>query len=139
VVLGPDARAGLRRIPRRHVTQRLRGTLCTNGIGLAARASALARIGPGLTCLISVDGLREDNDLMRGRNTFRHAMAGIKQLLGMKEAGTFVGEVSVSAVLSVGLIARLVEFVEYFDAVGINTRNSRSTSARWTSCCRPTR
>ena len=42
-------------------------------------------------------------------------------MLEMKKAGSFTGEVSVSAVLSVGLVTRLVEFVEYFDAVGINT------------------
>jgi radical SAM protein with 4Fe4S-binding SPASM domain len=48
-------------------------------------------------------------------------MAGISRLLEMKESGTYVGEVSVSAVLSARLIPRLVEFVEYFDAVGINT------------------
>jgi radical SAM protein with 4Fe4S-binding SPASM domain len=95
--------------------------LCTNGVGLEGRAGSLARIGPGLTCLVCVDGLREDNDSIRGGNTFRHATSGISRLLEMKKSGTFAGEVSVSAVLSARLIPRLVEFVEYFDAVGVNT------------------
>ncbi|MEA2494339.1 MAG: hypothetical protein QOJ29_2250, partial [Thermoleophilaceae bacterium] len=95
--------------------------MCTNGIGLDRRVESLARLGPNLVCLVSVDGLEEHNDAIRGRQTFRRAMAGIEALLAARAAGEFGGEVSVSAVLSHELIPQLVEFVAHFDELGVNT------------------
>lgn len=95
--------------------------VCTNGIGLDKRLESLAQIGRHLVCLVSVDGLEEHNDAIRGRKTFRRAVTGIEALIQARRAGRFEGEVSVSAVLSAELIPQLIEFVEYFDRLGVNT------------------
>lgn len=95
--------------------------LCTNGIGLQKKIESILPISSHLVSLISLDGFEEENDKLRGRNTFRHVMENIEVLIDLKRKGEYLGEVSVSAVVSTDLIGRLYEFVELFESVGVNT------------------
>jgi sulfatase maturation enzyme AslB (radical SAM superfamily) len=95
--------------------------LCTNGLGIEERLSSLLAISANLVSLVSLDGLEQDNDALRGRGVFRRVMRGVDRLLEHQQRGAYRGEVSISAVISDALVTRLVELVEFFDAQGINT------------------
>lgn len=95
--------------------------LCTNGIGLSKKLESLCRVSHNLTCLVSIDGFQPEHDALRGRNTFKKTVSGISSLLDAKAAGHYRGEVSVSAVIHPALTERLIEFVAFFEGLGVNT------------------
>ncbi len=99
---------------------RRRVVLCTNGIALPSKLDTIIPISKDFVCLISVDGFREENDALRGKNTFRVATGAIEQLVELKRAGQYLGDVGVSCVINAPLIPRLLEFVEHFQAVGVD-------------------
>lgn len=95
--------------------------LCTNGVGIEQRMESLLPISENLVSLISLDGFESTNDAVRGKGTFHRIMSGVNLLLDLKRAGTYRGEVSISAVISGTLVPDLTRFVEFFDGLAVNT------------------
>lgn len=99
---------------------RRRAILCTNGIATERRIESLAKL-PDLVVLTSIDGFEEENDALRGKNSFRRVMRGLDALLEQQRQGGFTGQVSVNCVVSDALIPRVYELAEYFEEKQINT------------------
>jgi radical SAM protein with 4Fe4S-binding SPASM domain len=95
--------------------------LCTNGIGFERRLETLLPISSSLVALISIDGFQDENDAVRGKGTFKKIINGIRLLLDLKTRGDYRGEVSVSCVINAALVPRLFEFVEFFEALDVNS------------------
>jgi sulfatase maturation enzyme AslB (radical SAM superfamily) len=95
--------------------------LCTNGIGLERKLESLLRISSNLVILISLDGLEDANDLIRGKGAFAQITQSLDLLLRLKSQGAYRGEISISAVISSALVSRLGEFVQFCEARDVNT------------------
>jgi radical SAM protein with 4Fe4S-binding SPASM domain len=95
--------------------------LCTNGILLEKNMDSLLKISPNLALLVSIDGIDEVNDALRGKKTFERAIRQVNMVLEEQRKGNYKGTVSVNVVLNDDLIPRLYEFVEYFERLGIDS------------------
>jgi radical SAM protein with 4Fe4S-binding SPASM domain len=95
--------------------------LCTNGVELNEKMESILRISSQLAVLVSLDGFEAENDALRGPGSYRRTLANLDELLRLKQRGSFRGEVSVNCVLHEAIIPRLYDFMEYFEARGVNT------------------
>lgn len=94
---------------------------CTNGILVEQKLDSLLRCSKTLVMLISVEGLHEDNDILRGRNTFKHVMKGIDLLLELQRLGIFLGKISINCTIHEGNITKLYEIVKFFEERGVDS------------------
>jgi MoaA/NifB/PqqE/SkfB family radical SAM enzyme len=95
--------------------------LCTNGIELNKRMESILRISAQLAVLVSLDGFEVENDALRGPGNFERTLANLDELLRLQRRRSFRGEVSINCVLNEAIVPRLVDFMEYFEAKGVNT------------------
>jgi MoaA/NifB/PqqE/SkfB family radical SAM enzyme len=95
--------------------------LCTNGVELNEKMESILRISAQLAVLVSLDGFEAENDALRGPGSYRRTLANLDELLRLKQQGSFRGEVSVNCVLHEAIVPKLYDFMEYFEAKGVNT------------------
>ncbi|MFV9644349.1 MAG: radical SAM protein [Desulfobacterales bacterium] len=95
--------------------------LCTNGLLLEKKLESILRISSHLALLISIDGLEEQNDSIRGSGTFNRLMDNIKLLLSLQQTGQYKGKISLNCVLSDGMVDKLYDFMEYAEMLGVDT------------------
>lgn len=95
--------------------------MCTNGILLEKRMESLLKISDNLALLVSIDGLGEVNDALRGKKTFEKLIRQVKLILEEQKKGNYKGTVSVNVVLNDELVPHLYEFVAYFEDLGIDS------------------
>jgi radical SAM protein with 4Fe4S-binding SPASM domain len=95
--------------------------MCTNGLLFSRRIDDLLRIGENLNLLVSLDGLGEEHDAIRGRGTFARTTKNIRRMLDLKRTGEFGGEVSLSCMVSHVTVETMYEFMEWAEDLGVNT------------------
>lgn len=95
--------------------------VCTNGLSIVKKIDDLCSISENLTVLVSIEGLEEQHNKLRGKNTFKRTMQGLDLLLEKRLLGEYQGMISVAAVLSDDLIESLYEFCSYFEEKNIDT------------------
>ena len=71
--------------------------------------------------VVSLDGFEAENDALRGPGSYRKTIANLDQILLLKQQGSFKGEISISCMIHEAILPRLYEFMEYFEAKGVNT------------------
>ena len=96
-------------------------TICTNGILIEKRMEDLIKISQDLALLISLEGLEDANDLVRGHGTFKKVLSGIQRVMELREAGSYHGSISLSLTLNDHVVETLQDFVEFFDNLGIDS------------------
>jgi Predicted Fe-S oxidoreductases len=96
-------------------------TVCTNGLLIEKHLDDLIEISENLVLLISLDGLEESNDEIRGKGTFDKVIATVRKLIDLKKEGRFKGEVSVCSVINDSMIGRIYEYCEFMEEQDINT------------------
>lgn len=96
-------------------------TMCTNGLLFPRRRDDLLRIGEHLNLLVSLDGLDDDHDALRGRNTFRRTTENLRMMLDLQRAGRFAGEISLNCMVSHQTVSRMYEFMEWAEELGVHT------------------
>ncbi len=96
-------------------------TVCTNAILTEERLDSLLRASECLAFLASVDGLEEQNDAIRGKGTFRRIVKALDLLLELKRKNIYRGSVSVSLTLNDAVVGHLFEFLEFFEACGVDS------------------
>lgn len=94
--------------------------LCTNGLLLQQRMRSLLRISHHLLTVISMDGLRAENDANRGAGTFARARANLRALLNLRQQGDYQGGIMVNCVLTAQNIPTIYEFMEQCEALGVD-------------------
>lgn len=95
--------------------------MCTNGLLFERKLDSLLRIGEDLNLLVSLDGLDDDHEALRGRGTFPRTVRNLQTVLDLKKNGKFKGEVSVSCMVSHVTVGKMYEFMEWAEELGINT------------------
>lgn len=95
--------------------------ICTNGILVEKNMESLLKISSSLALLVSVDGLGETNNALRGKSTFERLIKQMDLVLEEQKKGNYKGTISVNVVLNDELIPQLYEFVEFFEAKGIDS------------------
>nr|WTA64366.1 radical SAM protein [Micromonospora sp. NBC_00855] len=95
--------------------------MCTNGLLFTRKLDDLLRIGEQLNLLVSLDGLGEDHEALRGRGTFRRTRENIETMLALKRSGEFRGELSLSCMVSHVTVGKMYEFMEWAEEIGVNT------------------
>ena len=95
--------------------------MCTNGLLFKRKLDDLLRIGENLNLLVSLDGLGEDHEALRGKGTFKRTMDNIQMMLDLKRDGRFHGELSLSCMVSHVTVGKMYEFMEWAEQMGVNT------------------
>jgi radical SAM protein with 4Fe4S-binding SPASM domain len=95
--------------------------MCTNGLLFKRKLDDLLAIGENLNLLVSLDGLGEDHEALRGRGTFKRTMENIQLMLDLKRKGEWNGELSLSCMVSHVTVHKMYEFMEWAEELGVNT------------------
>jgi radical SAM protein with 4Fe4S-binding SPASM domain len=95
--------------------------MCTNGLLFKRKLDDLLRIGENLNLLVSLDGLGEDHEALRGKGTFKRTVDNIRMMLDLKRTGEFKGELSLSCMVSHVTVGKMYEFMEWAEELGVNT------------------
>ncbi|MET1074636.1 MAG: radical SAM protein [Umezawaea sp.] len=95
--------------------------MCTNGLLLKRKLDDLLRIGRDLNLLVSLDGLGEDHEALRGKGTFARTTDNIRMMLDLKRSGAWDGELSLSCMVSHVTVGKMYEFMEWAEDLGVNT------------------
>jgi radical SAM protein with 4Fe4S-binding SPASM domain len=96
-------------------------TICTNGVLIEKRIEDLIRLSPDIALLVSLEGLEQANDHVRGKGTFNKVLSGIDLALAMRRSGSYRGAVSLSLTLNDHAVDTLTDFVEFFDRRGVDS------------------
>lgn len=94
---------------------------CTNGIEIEKKLDSILKISSNLVVLTSIEGYEYENDIIRGKGTYKKVMKSINLLLDLKRKGLYKGEISVNCVINENMIGKLYDFAEMFENIGINT------------------
>jgi radical SAM protein with 4Fe4S-binding SPASM domain len=95
--------------------------MCTNGVLLEEHLDSLLPIGANLNLLVSLDGLKEQHEALRGRNTFDRTVQNLKAMLELKKEGRFDGEMSLSCMVGNDTVGSLYEFAVWAESLGVNS------------------
>jgi radical SAM protein with 4Fe4S-binding SPASM domain len=95
--------------------------MCTNGLLFKRHLDDLLRIGENLNLLVSLDGLGEDHEALRGKGTFRRTTDNIKLMMDLKRDGRFRGEISLSCMVSHVTVGKMYDFMVWAEELGVNT------------------
>ena len=95
--------------------------MCTNGLLFTRKLDDMLRIGENLNLLVSLDGLGDDHEALRGKGTFKRTMDNIQMMLDLKREGRFTGELSLSCMVSHVTVGKMYEFMEWAEDLGVNT------------------
>lgn len=96
-------------------------TICTNGLLIEKHLEQLMRVDQQLALLVSLDGLEEDNDAIRGKGVFKRVEASIKKILALRKANQFSGKISLCLTINDSTVGKLYDFVQYFSDLGIDS------------------
>lgn len=94
--------------------------ICTNGQLIKKKLDSLLRLGEYLELLIAVDGLKDENDYIRGKGTYEETLAAIRELLVLREQGIFKGKISIHCVISEEMVGKLYDFLVFFETLGVD-------------------
>lgn len=95
--------------------------MCTNGLLFQRKLDDLLAIGEHLDLLVSLDGLGDDHEALRGKGTFARTVRNIEMILELKRYGKFRGELSVACMVSHVTVGKMYEFMEWAEDLGVNT------------------
>ncbi len=85
--------------------------LSTNGILIEEKAESLLKIDNDMHIVVSLDGNREANDMIRGRGTYEEVIGNLNLLIKLKRNNVFTGEIIINTVLNEWLIPSLSEYI----------------------------
>ncbi|MDN0201111.1 radical SAM protein [Streptomyces sp. S.PNR 29] len=94
--------------------------MCTNGLLLQRNQKHMVGIDD-LNLLVSLDGLAEDHDALRGRGTFARTEKNIRSMLDLKRRGEYLGELSLSCMVSHTNVSRMYDFMQWAEDLGVHT------------------
>jgi len=105
----------------RLIEKDLRRTIVsTNGLLLEKRLESILRISPSLVIVISLDGLQEEHDAIRGLGTFNRTVENIKLFVSLRRRQEYKGTITINCTLNDYIVPKLFEFVEYCESLGID-------------------
>jgi sulfatase maturation enzyme AslB (radical SAM superfamily) len=95
-------------------------SVCTNGVHIEKRLDSLLRLSERLEVFIALDGFEAEHDALRGPLAWRRTMKGLRRLVEEREAGRYLGEVTVNCVFQDAMVGRLFDFVAFLEDEGVD-------------------
>ncbi len=96
--------------------------ICTNGILIKEKLHTILPISENLVLDVSVDGLEEQHDAIRGKGNFKKTMDNIKMMLRLQKTGEYKGLVSIHCVVTEQVVPKMFEIASYIESLeGIDT------------------
>jgi len=95
--------------------------ICTNGQLLKEHLQDILLMGENVELLIAVDGLQQENNIMRGKGTFEKTINNIKMLLELRKTNQFLGKISIHFVINENMIGKIYNFLEFFEQLGVDS------------------
>jgi radical SAM protein with 4Fe4S-binding SPASM domain len=95
--------------------------MCTNGLLLERNLEHLLPLGAHLNLLLSLDGLKEQHEALRGRGTFDRTVHNLQVMLELKRQGRFEGELSLSCMVSNETVGQLHDIAVWAESLGVNS------------------
>jgi radical SAM protein with 4Fe4S-binding SPASM domain len=96
-------------------------TMCTNGLLMERHADDLLQIGKSLSLLVSLDGLKDHHEALRGPRSFDRTLRNIEFMLGLQRTGRFTGTISLSCMVSNETVGQMYEFMEWAEDLGVDS------------------
>jgi radical SAM protein with 4Fe4S-binding SPASM domain len=94
--------------------------MCTNGLLLERNLAHLLPL-TDLNLLVSLDGLGEQHEALRGKGTFARTLKNMTTMLEARRNGEFSGEISVSCMVSHSTVDTMYEFMEWAEEFGVHS------------------
>lgn len=94
--------------------------ICTNGIKLLDYCDLLTPFGGKLELLIALDGMKQENDKIRGEGVYKKVVETINYLSELKKSNIFNGKLSVHTVISNDNITNFTDYIDEIDKTGID-------------------
>lgn len=95
-------------------------TICTNAMLIEKKLEPLLRISENLELLIALDGFEKENDALRGKGVFNHAIDAIRTLVELRKQHHFKGKISVHTVINDSMTDKLYDLLNYLENVGVD-------------------
>jgi radical SAM protein with 4Fe4S-binding SPASM domain len=95
-------------------------SMCTNGVLVEKRLESLLRISERLELVLALDGFEDEHDALRGQGMFSRTYQGLERLVREKQAGRFLGEITVNCVFQDAMIGKLHDFVVFLERAGVD-------------------
>lgn len=94
--------------------------LSTNSLLIEEKIDSLLRLGANLHIVISLDGQKEANDIIRGNGTYNKIIRNLIFLNKLKGKNIFPGSIIINTVLNEHLIPSLTKYVKQIEKFNIN-------------------
>jgi len=95
--------------------------MCTNALLIERNLPHLLKIGSGLWFLVSLDGLGDHHEALRGKGTFQRTIKNVQALLDLRRTGEFKGEISLNCMVSNETVDSMYDFMEWAENLGVNS------------------
>lgn len=92
--------------------------ICTNGILIKEKLHTILPISNNTVLDVSMDGLEEQHDAIRGKGNFKKTMDNIKLVLNLQKTGEYKGLVSIHCVVTEQVVPNMYEIASYVESLG---------------------
>ncbi len=100
--------------------RKLKTVISTNGLFIKQKLETLNIISDNLEIVISLDGLKEQHDSLRGNGTFDNTIDSLECLCRHKQNKDFRGKLTINCSIHNELVPKLHEFVKFCKRFDIN-------------------
>ena len=96
--------------------------ICTNGILIKEKLHSILPISENTVLDVSVDGLEEQHDAIRGKGNFKKTIDNVKLMLDLQKSGEYKGLISIHCVVTEQVVSNMFEIASYAERLeGIDT------------------
>ncbi len=94
--------------------------ICTNALLLKEKMDSLTSLPISPNLLVSIDGLKDAHDSIRGKGTFLRVLDNIMPFIVLKQRKKYTGNINVNLVLSDNNVSELYEMALLCEMIGID-------------------
>lgn len=95
--------------------------ICTNALLLREKMDSLLRLPIAPNLLVSIDGMKESHDSIRGKGTFLKIIDNIMPYILLKQRKKYNGNINVNLVLNDANVLELYDIAMFCENLGIDT------------------
>lgn len=93
--------------------------ICTNGHLLVEHIDLLKQYSSNLELVIALEGSEKNNDLLRGKGSFKRTINAIEEISNLKKKGEFFAKITVHTMISNGNYSEIIEFIRFMEQSGV--------------------
>ena len=92
--------------------------ICTNGILINQRLNSILPISENTALDVSLDGLEDAHDAVRGKGNFKKTIDNVKLMLQLQKSSEYKGLVSIHCVVTEQVIPQMFKIAEFVERLG---------------------